>query len=65
MEVWALEAYGASYILQEMLTVKSDDVQGRTKVYENIVKGEHVHRSRHAGVVQRAGQGNPFLGPGH
>ncbi|TSE24446.1 DNA-directed RNA polymerase subunit beta [Tepidimonas sediminis] len=41
MEVWALEAYGASYVLQEMLTVKSDDVQGRTKVYENIVKGEH------------------------
>jgi DNA-directed RNA polymerase subunit beta len=42
MEVWALEAYGASYTLQEMLTVKSDDVQGRTKVYENIVKGEHA-----------------------
>jgi len=41
MEVWALEAYGASYILQEMLTVKSDDVNGRTKVYESIVKGEH------------------------
>jgi DNA-directed RNA polymerase subunit beta len=41
MEVWALEAYGASYTLQEMLTVKSDDVTGRTKVYENIVKGEH------------------------
>jgi DNA-directed RNA polymerase subunit beta len=41
MEVWALEAYGASYVLQEMLTVKSDDVVGRTKVYENIVKGEH------------------------
>ena len=41
MEVWALEAYGASYVLQEMLTVKSDDVTGRTKVYENIVKGEH------------------------
>ncbi|MEN6630599.1 MAG: DNA-directed RNA polymerase subunit beta [Sulfuricella sp.] len=41
MEVWALEAYGASYILQEMLTVKSDDVSGRTKIYENIVKGEH------------------------
>jgi len=41
MEVWALEAYGASYTLQEMLTVKSDDVIGRTKVYENIVKGEH------------------------
>jgi DNA-directed RNA polymerase subunit beta len=42
MEVWALEAYGASYVLQEMLTVKSDDVTGRTKVYENIVKGEHA-----------------------
>jgi DNA-directed RNA polymerase subunit beta len=41
MEVWALEAYGAAYVLQEMLTVKSDDVQGRTKVYESIVKGEH------------------------
>ncbi|MDR2636835.1 MAG: DNA-directed RNA polymerase subunit beta, partial [Zoogloeaceae bacterium] len=41
MEVWALEAYGASYVLQEMLTVKSDDVNGRTKVYENIVRGEH------------------------
>ena len=41
MEVWALEAYGASYTLQEMLTVKSDDVTGRTKVYESIVKGEH------------------------
>ncbi len=42
MEVWALEAYGASYMLQEMLTVKSDDVTGRTKVYENLVKGEHA-----------------------
>ena len=41
MEVWALEAYGASYVLQEMLTVKSDDVNGRTKVYESIVKGDH------------------------
>jgi DNA-directed RNA polymerase subunit beta len=41
MEVWALEAYGASYTLQEMLTVKSDDTNGRTKVYESIVKGEH------------------------
>ncbi|HEY5763727.1 MAG TPA: DNA-directed RNA polymerase subunit beta, partial [Rhodocyclaceae bacterium] len=41
MEVWALEAYGAAYVLQEMLTVKSDDVNGRTKVYENIVKGDH------------------------
>ena len=42
MEVWALEAYGASYTLQEMLTVKSDDVTGRAKVYENMVKGEHA-----------------------
>ncbi len=42
MEVWALEAYGASYVLQEMLTVKSDDVNGRIKVYENLVKGDHV-----------------------
>jgi DNA-directed RNA polymerase subunit beta len=42
MEVWALEAYGASYTLQEMLTVKSDDVQGRTKMYKNIVDGTHV-----------------------
>ncbi|MGC1439448.1 MAG: DNA-directed RNA polymerase subunit beta [Burkholderiaceae bacterium] len=42
MEVWALEAYGAAYTLQEMLTVKSDDVNGRTKVYENLVKGEHT-----------------------
>ncbi len=42
MEVWALEAYGASYVLQEMLTVKSDDVNGRIKMYENLVKGDHV-----------------------
>jgi DNA-directed RNA polymerase subunit beta len=41
MEVWALEAYGAAYTLQEMLTVKSDDISGRTKVYESIVKGDH------------------------
>ncbi|MBQ5429290.1 MAG: DNA-directed RNA polymerase subunit beta, partial [Neisseriaceae bacterium] len=41
MEVWALESYGASYTLQEMLTVKSDDTSGRTKMYENIVKGDH------------------------
>ena len=40
MEVWALQAYGASYTLQEMLTVKSDDVAGRSKVYESIVRGE-------------------------
>lgn len=42
MEVWALEAYGASYTLQEMLTVKSDDITGRTKMYESIVEGDHV-----------------------
>jgi DNA-directed RNA polymerase subunit beta len=42
MEVWALEAYGAAYTLQEMLTVKSDDVAGRTRMYEAIVKGENV-----------------------
>ena len=41
MEVWALEAYGASYTLQEMLTVKSDDVSGRTRMYKNIVDGQH------------------------
>jgi DNA-directed RNA polymerase subunit beta len=40
MEVWALEAYGAAYTLQELLTVKSDDVEGRSKVYESIVKGD-------------------------
>jgi DNA-directed RNA polymerase subunit beta len=49
MEVWALEAYGAAYTLQELLTVKSDDVQGRTKIYENIVKGDN---SLQAGVPQ-------------
>ncbi len=42
MEVWALEAYGAAHTLQEMLTVKSDDVTGRNRMYEAIVKGEHV-----------------------
>jgi DNA-directed RNA polymerase subunit beta len=49
MEVWALESYGAAYILQEMLTVKSDDVQGRTRMYESIVSGRHSLR---AGVPQ-------------
>lgn len=42
MEVWALEAYGAAYLLQEMLTVKSDDVAGRTRIYESIVKGDNI-----------------------
>jgi len=44
MEVWALEAYGAAYTLQEMLTIKSDDVKGRVKTYESIVKGENIER---------------------
>jgi DNA-directed RNA polymerase subunit beta len=42
MEVWALEAYGAAHTLRELLTVKSDDVQGRNKIYEHIVKGKHT-----------------------
>ena len=42
MEVWALEAYGAAHILQELLTVKSDDIDGRTKIYESMVKGTNV-----------------------
>jgi DNA-directed RNA polymerase subunit beta len=42
MEVWALEGYGAAYTLQEMLTVKSDDVNGRSKTYETIIKGENT-----------------------
>ena len=42
MEVWGLEAYGAAYILQELLTVKSDDVEGRTKIYESMVKGTNT-----------------------
>jgi DNA-directed RNA polymerase subunit beta len=42
MEVWALEAYGAAYMLQELLTIKSDDVMGRVKAYESIVKGENI-----------------------
>ena len=41
MEVWALQAYGAAYTLQEMLTVKSDDVNGRTRIYKNIVDGDY------------------------
>ena len=45
MEVWALEAYGAAYVLQELLTVKSDDVDGRTKIYESMVKGENTLES--------------------
>ncbi len=51
MEVWALEAYGAAYTLQEILTVKSDDVEGRVKTYEAIVKGEHP-AARHPRVFR-------------
>ena len=53
MEVWALEAYGAAYTLQELLTVKSDDVEGRSQVYEAIVKGEIPAEPGLPGVVQR------------
>jgi len=49
MEVWAMEAYGAAYTLQELLTVKSDDVQGRTRIYEAIVKGDN---SLEAGIPE-------------
>ena len=52
MEVWALEAYGAAYTLQEILTVKSDDVTGRVRTYEAIVKGHNVPTARRAGVLQ-------------
>ncbi len=51
MEVWALEAYGASYTLQEMLTVKSDDVSGRTKMYKNIVDGSYEMDANIPGVI--------------
>jgi DNA-directed RNA polymerase subunit beta len=64
MEVWALEAYGAAYTLQEMLTVKSDDVAGRTKVYESIVKGEDTFE---AGVPEAStcSSRNPRPRPQH
>ncbi len=63
MEVWALEAYGAAYTLQEMLTVKSDDVAGRTKVYESIVRGDDTFEAGYSGKLQRAGQGNALARP--
>jgi DNA-directed RNA polymerase subunit beta len=62
MEVWALEAYGAAYLLQEFLTVKSDDVNGRVKMYEKIVKGSNFLESRNARIIQRIGQGNDGAG---
>ena len=54
MEVWALEGYGARHTLQEMLTMKSDDVMGRAAAYESIIRGEHDQRAERAGIVQRA-----------
>ena len=54
MEVWALEAYGAAHILQELLTAKSDDVTGRAKIYESIVKGDASFTPGLPGVLQRA-----------
>ena len=63
MEVWALEAYGAAYTLQEMLTVKSDDVSGRTKVYEAIVRGDDNFEAGIPELLQRAGQGAALARP--
>lgn len=63
MEVWALQAYGAAYTLQEMLTVKSDDVVGRTKVYEAIVKGDDTFEAGIPESFNVAGQGNALAGP--
>ena len=63
MEVWALEAYGAAYTLQEMLTVKSDDVAGRTKVYEAITRGHDTFEAGIPEVVQRAREGNALARP--
>ena len=65
MEVWGLEAYGAAYILQELLTVKSDDVEGRTKIYEIDGQGREHAGSRHAAPLRRAVQRNPRPGPEH
>ena len=65
MEVWALEAYGAAYTLQEMLTVKSDDTVGRVKAYESIVKSREHSRALGPGVVQGPAEGDPEPRPGH
>ena len=59
MEVWALEGYGAAHMLQEMLTVKSDDIRGRLKTYERIVKGEKPHEARRSRVLPRPHQRTP------
>ncbi len=65
MEVWALEAYGAAYTLQEILTVKSDDVTGRVRTYEAIVKGHNVPKPGIPGVLQGAGEGAAGPVSGH
>ena len=65
MEVWALEAYGAAYILQELLTVKSDDVEGRTKIYESMVKGENTLEAGTPASFDVLTQRNPRPGPEH
>ena len=61
MEVWAAEAYGAAHLLQELLTVKSDDVAGRTRIYESIVKGENLLTVRNSRILQRIDQRNARL----
>ena len=58
MEVWAYGSLWCAYALQELLTVKSDDLAGRTRIYESIVKGENSARSGYAGVLQRTHEGN-------
>ena len=65
MEVWALEAYGAAYTLQEILTVKSDDVTGRVQDLRGHCQGTQRAQSRHSRVLQGAGQGTPGPVPGH
>ena len=65
MEVWALEAYGAAYILQELLTVKSDDVEGRTKIYESMVKGENTLEAGTPASFDVLDQRDPRPGPEH
>jgi DNA-directed RNA polymerase subunit beta len=78
MEVWAMEAYGAAYTLQELLTVKSDDVQGRTRIYESIVKGDNsleagvpesfnvlVKEMQSLGLDVKVGYSNPLDQPTH
>ena len=62
MEVWALEAYGAAYTLQEILTVKSDDIVGRVKTYEAIVKGQNIPKAGIPESFQRADQGASVAG---